>query len=133
MPKAPSKDALVQHGALELPSVIIDSYNLELRDKEGFIGDKASKRAFAEKFDEDPLGNIPTEELSKKQLDGLLKGNDIEAAGLVHGAVEEFAQELATVIRRFLRAKGWHDTERIAVGGGFKESRVGMLSIGRAM
>jgi hypothetical protein len=143
MPKAPSKDALVQHGALELPSVIIDSYNLELRDKEGFIGDKASKRAFAEKledwrdrlkkFDEDPLGNIPTEELSKKQLDGLLKGNDIEAAGLVHGAVEEFAQELATVIRRFLRAKGWQDTERIAVGGGFKESRIGLLSIGRAM
>jgi hypothetical protein len=143
MPKAPTKDALVQHGALELPSVTIDSYNLELRDKEGFIGDKASKRAFSEKLedwrdrlkkvDEDPLGDIPTEELSKKQLDGLLKGNDIEAAGLVHGVVEEFAQELATVIRRFLRAKGWQDTERVAVGGGFKESRIGMLSIGRAM
>jgi predicted NBD/HSP70 family sugar kinase len=143
MPKTSSKDALVQHGALELPSVIVDSYNLELRDKEGFIGDKASKRAFAEKLedwrerlkkvDEDPLGDTPTEALSKKHLDGLLKGDDIEAAGLVHGVVEEFAQELATVIRRFLRAKGWQDTERIAVGGGFKESRIGMLSIGRAM
>jgi len=142
MPKN-STDALVQHGAAELPSVIIDSYNLELRDKEGFIGDKASKRAFAEKLEDwrdrlrkvgaDPLGDTPTEELTKKQLDALLKGDDIEAAGLVHGVVEEFAQELATVIRRFLRAKGWQDTERIAVGGGFKESRIGALSIGRAM
>ena len=143
MPKGSNTDALVQHGALELPSVIIDSYNLELRDKEGFIGDKASKRAFAGKLEdwrerlkkvgEDPLGDTPTPEISKKDLDALLKGDDIEAAGLVHGVVEDFAQELALVIRRFLRAKGWQDTERIAVGGGFKESRIGMLSIGRAM
>ena len=143
MPKAATTDALVQHGACELPSVVLDSYNLELRDKEGFIGDRASKRAFAEKLEdwrervskvgEDPLGKTPTEDISKKQLDAMLKGDDLEAAGLVHGVVEEFAQELAMVIRRFLRAKGWQDTERIAVGGGFKESRVGMLSIGRAM
>jgi hypothetical protein len=46
--------------------------------------------------------------------------------------VEDFAQELALVIRRFLKLKAWRDTERIVVGGGFRASRVGELTIGRA-
>ena len=53
------------------------------------------------------------------------------AAALVHGAIEEFAQELAYVTRRFLKTKAWADTERIVVGGGFRQSRVGELAIAR--
>jgi predicted NBD/HSP70 family sugar kinase len=53
------------------------------------------------------------------------------AAALVHGAIEEFAQELAYVTQRFLKTKAWADTERIVVGGGFCESRVGELAIAR--
>ena len=49
----------------------------------------------------------------------------------MHGAIEEFAQELAYVTRRFLKTKAWADTERIVVGGGFRESRVGELAIAR--
>ena len=56
---------------------------------------------------------------------------DAEAAGIVQGAIEEFSQELALVIRRYLKTKGWKDTERIVVGGGFRASRVGELVIGR--
>jgi predicted NBD/HSP70 family sugar kinase len=133
---------ILPHGALQLPSVTIDSYNVELRDEEGFVGDRASNRAFREiledwrerlrQVDEDPLGDTPSRELSKKKLDKLLIEGDPEAAGVVHGAIEDFAQELATVVRRFLRLKGWRDTERIAVGGGFRESRIGELTIGRA-
>ena len=41
-----------------------------------------------------------------------------ETAGLIISAVEEFAQELAAVIRRFLELQEWHGTQRIAVGGG---------------
>ena len=33
--------------------------------------------------------------------------------------------------RRFLRAKGWQDTQRIVVGGGFRQGRIGELVIGR--
>jgi predicted NBD/HSP70 family sugar kinase len=58
-------------------------------------------------------------------------GNDIGAAALVHGAIEEFAQELAYVTSRFLKSKAWADTERIVVGGGFRQSRVGELAIAR--
>ena len=55
-----------------------------------------------------------------------------EAAGVVQGAIEDFAQEFALVIRRFLKLKSWRDTERIVIGGGFRASRVGELAIGRA-
>jgi len=80
---------------------------------------------------EDPLGETPSRDISKKKLDKLLVEGDPEA-GIIQGAIEEFAQELATVIRRFLRLKGWRDTERIAIGGGLREGRIGELAVGRA-
>ncbi len=61
----------------------------------------------------------------------LLKGDPV-AAGIVHGAIEEFAQKLAGVTRRFLRLKAWREVERISIGGGFRESRIGELATGRA-
>jgi predicted NBD/HSP70 family sugar kinase len=64
-------------------------------------------------------------------LDKLLTEGDAEAAGVIQAAIEEFAQEFATVIRRFLRLKEWKDTERIVVGGGLRQSRIGELAIGR--
>jgi predicted NBD/HSP70 family sugar kinase len=129
------------HGASRLPVVDVDSYNVELKDDEGFIGDRASKSAFREiienwrkplrKAGDDPFGDEPSEDISKKKLDDLLTEGDPEAAGIVHGAIEDFSQELALVIRRFLKLKAWRDTERIVVGGGFRASRVGELTIGR--
>src|SRR5262249_24405937 len=105
------------------------------------VGDRASKRAFQailddwrerlRKVGEDPLGELPSEELGKKQLDKLLAEGDVEAAGIIQGAIEEFAQEFATVIRRFLRLKCWKDTQRIVVGGGLRQRRIGELAIGR--
>jgi hypothetical protein len=61
----------------------------------------------------------------------VLVGDDVAAAALVHGAIEEFAQELAYVTGRFLKTKAWADTERIVVGGGFRQSRVGEIAIAR--
>jgi hypothetical protein len=133
--------ALAAHGGLRLPSVDIDSYNIESRDDEGFVGDRASKRAFREILDywrkplrkagSDPFGEIPSDAISRKKLDALLTEGDLEAGGVLQGAMEDFAQQLALVIRRFLKLKGWRDTERIVIGGGFRASRVGELVIGR--
>jgi predicted NBD/HSP70 family sugar kinase len=130
------------HGASRLPDVEVDSYNVEIKDDEGFVGDRASKGAFRDiienwrkplrKAGNDPFGDEPSEEISKKKLDALLTKGDPEAAGIVQGAIEDFSQELAVVIRRFLRLKAWRDTERIVIGGGFRASRVGELAIGRA-
>jgi predicted NBD/HSP70 family sugar kinase len=130
-----------RHGATRLPSVDVDSYNIELKDDDGFLGDRASKGAFRKILDslrkplkkngEDPLGNKSAEAIAKSALDEALVGDDVGAAALVHGAIEEFAQELAYVTRRFLKTKAWADTERIVVGGGFRQSRVGELAIAR--
>ena len=45
MPDQPSP-SLLAHGAEQLSLVIVDAYNAELRSSEGFVGDRASKRAF---------------------------------------------------------------------------------------
>lgn len=137
-PAAPSG-----HGVSHLPYVDVEAYNAELRDEEGFVGDRASNRAFRSILEdlreslrnvtgEDPIGDEASEEISKKTLDKILTKGEPEAAGVVHGAIEGFASELATVTKRFLRQKSWKNVERIAVGGGLRASRVGELAIGRA-
>lgn len=47
------------------------------------------------------------------------------------GAIEDYAQQFAHVIRRFLEMEEWRDTRRIVVGGGLRDSRAGELAIGR--
>ena len=108
---------IARHGAARLPSVDVDSFNIELKDDDGFLGDRASNKS--------------AEAIGKSTLDEALVSVDAAAAALVHGAIEEFAQELAYVTRRFLKTKAWADTERIVVGGGFRESRVGEIAIAR--
>jgi hypothetical protein len=142
MPSSETTAVSVVHAATGLDLVTVDAYNAELRDAEGFIGDRASTRAFRAIIDEsrerlrdvaeDPLGDMPTDDLSKKKMDKLLVEGDHEAAGLIHGAIEEFSSELATVAMRFLKMKAWRNVERIVIGGGLRASRVGELVIGRA-
>ncbi len=132
---------IAAHGASRLPSVEVDSFNIELKDEEGFLGDRASKGAFRDILDrwrkplrkssEDPFGKEPSENISKRVLDAVLIGDDTEASAVVHSAIEDFAQELAHVTRRFLKTKAWEKTERIVVGGGFRDSRLGELAIAR--
>jgi hypothetical protein len=130
-----------RHGAARLPSVDVDSFNIELKDDDGFLGDRASKGAFRKILDDlrkplkkngdDPLGGKSADKISKSELDAALMGEDVGAAALVHGAIEEFANELAYVTSKFLKTKAWADTERIVVGGGFRQSRVGEIAIAR--
>jgi predicted NBD/HSP70 family sugar kinase len=132
---------LPTHGASTLPSVQVESYNLEIEDEEGFVGDKATKGAFRDILEsvrkalrvagEDPLGDAGSQTLSKKKLNELLAEGDAEAAAVVQSAIEEFAHQLTGVIKRFLRLKAWRDTECIVVGGGLRDSRVGELAIAR--
>lgn len=130
------------HGGTRLPAVDVDSYNVELEDEDGFVGDRANRRAFSESLERwreplrkagaDPFGEREITDLGKKELEEILAKGEPDAAAVVQSAIEEFAQQLAGVIRRFLRVKGWRDTERIAVGGGFSNGRVGELAIARA-
>ena len=99
---------IARHGATRLPSVEVDSFNIELKDDDGFLGDRASKGAFrkildtlaqaAEEIRRRPVRarNPPTRSPRATSTQSLV-GDDIEAAAVVHSAIEEFAQELAYV------------------------------------
>lgn len=140
--KQENRPSIIGHGGSILPAVRVDTYNEEMRDSEGFVGDHASKGAFRKILDDwrsqlaahgdDPFGDTPTEEISKSKLDDILEGSDPVAAGLVHTAVEEFAHALTGVTERFLELESWKDTERIVVGGGMSGSHIGKLAVGRA-
>ncbi len=131
----------IPHGAGKLPLVTVDSWNIQIKDGDGFLGDRASKGAFMRIADDwrkrvrkfgDPLGEDTTDSIGRGGLETALAEGSPEAAGLVLGAVEEFAQELATVVRRFLKTSEWKGTEKVVVGGGMRASRLGELAIGRA-
>lgn len=136
-------DTRGRHGAMHLPGLSVDSYNLTIPDPagEGFLGDRASQTAFRELLDQarrhartgqDPFGKEATQDLNKKAIDLVLVGGDPDAAHLVHVAVEEFAHRLAQVVRCFLAQPEWSGVERIVLGGGLPESQVGGLAIRRA-
>ncbi len=129
---------LLRSGALQLPDVRVESYNLELRDQSGLIGDRASKSAFAELLDRwrkplgrrgDPFGRGPSAEISRKKLDALLGEGPPAAAAALVAAIHNFAEDLAWVIRQFRRQKCWREAERIVVGGGLSEARIGEIAI----
>jgi hypothetical protein len=134
--------AIVQHGWHVLSRVVVDAYDEELKDKHGFLGDRANKGAFRNILDqwrkriakngEDPFGETPTWKLTKSQLDKYFEGDDPLAAGLVHSAVEEFAGELAGVTERFLQLDE-QETEHIVGGGGLSASHIGRLAVGRTL
>ena len=82
--------SVLAHGGRVLPGVTVDTYNEELRDENGFVGDRASGRAFRAILEdwreklraqgEDPFGDTPTQEISKSKLDKMLAGADPLAA-----------------------------------------------------
>ena len=47
--KKSGNGAPLVHGASDLPSVVVEDYNNEAKDQEGFVGDRARKAAFQEK------------------------------------------------------------------------------------
>jgi hypothetical protein len=122
--------------------VEINSFNIKLKDDEGFRATAPARALSVISWTNggsryaNPakilFGKEPSENISKKVLDAILVGDDAEAAAVVQSAIEEFAQELAYVTRRFLKTKAWQKTGRIVVGGGFRDSRLGELAIARA-
>ncbi|ADU36117.1 hypothetical protein Varpa_1907 [Variovorax paradoxus EPS] len=129
------------HGLRELPGLTVEGYSLQLRDKDGFVGDQASQTAFRELLErwrkrsrknngKDPLGGQHSRDLSKRELDlALQEKKEFDAGYVMHAAVSEFSEELASVIQRFLRQPSWHNVQRIVVGGGFPESHVGERAV----
>ena len=117
-----------EHGGEARPErahVIVDDHRAAVVDRDEF-GSMVTLRlgappvgALQLRFAE---GDEPSDEISKKLLDAMLVGDDVEASVVVHSAIEEFAQELAYVTRRFLKTKTWAGTERSGSIPGSKSS-----------
>ncbi|TCK31411.1 ROK family protein [Ancylobacter aquaticus] len=129
------------HGAATLTGVTVDGFNAQIRDENGFLGDRARRAAFFEIFDRwrdlgdrelSILGKTPTAELSKSEIDDALANGKPHEQAIIHSAIEEYSNELFTVVRRFMRTKEWRDTQRIVVGGGLKAGRFAEIAVARA-
>jgi hypothetical protein len=129
------------HGAELLDTVRVSSYNLELRAGGTFIGDRGSKSAFIERLErrrsaarergQDPLGQVESEALSKRDIVALIEHGPRDAAQMLHAAIDEQADALADIVGQFRRHSAWRDIRRIFVGGGFGEGKLGALIVSR--
>jgi hypothetical protein len=130
------------HGSARLPLVDVEIYNIEFRENRRFVGDRANKQALldivhkhrklARKNGRDPFGKLPDDEVNKKVLTRVLRKGGHLAIGVVHAAVDEFAERLVEVVRRYLKLPEWKRVERIVIGGGLRAGRLGEFVIGRA-
>lgn len=135
-------DRLLGHGASTLPTATVDNYNLDIKYRGEILNNRVRKGAFldkiegfrrnSQKFGDDPMRDLPTADFSKKKLGSLLNGEEPEAAVIVQTAIDDFAQDIADVLQRFLQDKNWAGVKRIVVGGGFKEGIVGERTIAAA-
>jgi hypothetical protein len=134
---------LPAHAATLFRGLRLDAYSLDLPEGEGQVGDRASHRAFDAILTGwrrkvrrggggDPFGSDLAEPIARDTLDEALAGGTPEAAGMVHGAIEDYAGALAAVVRRFLLLPEWHGTQRVLVGGGLRSARIGEVAVGRA-
>lgn len=131
--------SLPQHGAAELRGIRIDSCSLDLPPGLGPQAHRAFdavladwRRRLARAGGTDPFGGDPAVQVAEEQLDAALAGGAPDVAGLVQGAVEDFARGLTAVIRRILALPDWGGTQRVVVGGGSRSSRVCEAALGRA-
>lgn len=134
---------LPAHGATLFRGLRLDAYSLDLPEADGQVGDRASHRAFDAILAEwrrkvrrggggDPFGRPTVEPLDRDTLDDALAAGTPEAAGVVQGAIEDYAGALAAVVRRFLLLPEWQGTQRVLVGGGLRSARIGEVAVGRA-
>ena len=142
MADEPSTAGIGNHGAERLPSVDIDSYNIELKDEDGFVGDRASKGAFQailegwrkplRKAGDDPFGNNSSEEIRKRNWTRSLSATTSRPPRWCLERWRSSRRNWPMSRCRFLKTKAWKGTEAIVVGGGFRLSRIGEIAIARA-
>jgi hypothetical protein len=131
------------HGAKVLPQVEVTSYNLEISEKDEFVGDRANKQSLQELVEKwrkivkqngyDPLAKVSRKKkVSKSAMERVLAKGKPEAAGVIQLALSDFAKRLAEVIEKYLsEVTEWRQVKVIVIGGGLSASKIGKLAIGR--
>ncbi|HEV7435840.1 MAG TPA: ROK family protein [Pseudorhizobium sp.] len=126
-----------RHGATRIGDVLITSYNVELRDRDGFLGDKASVGAFLNMVDErrdELLAAGPCEfdhedDLTPEHLDAILVTGTERQKHIAQEVIAAYAQRLTAVLKAHLELDAWQDIGAIIVGGGFEHTRAGKAAV----
>jgi predicted NBD/HSP70 family sugar kinase len=132
----------ISHGAVALPEVQLENYSLVIKEKGAFVGDQVNKSSFIKLLDglrkeaakrgRDPFGDTPSAEIRKGEWAKHHANGDSEVHTIISMAIEQFSASLFDVIQRYRSAdEEWHKVQRIAVGGGFSEGRLGGLVVAR--
>jgi predicted NBD/HSP70 family sugar kinase len=114
--------------------VKVSGYGAKLPDpeqKDAFLGDRVSGRAFVKLFHQRCRGcKIKTpRNASERDIDRLLEDGDAAEERLVRDVAVEFGERLADVINAFLKWSYWKNTERIVIGGGMAARHVGDIAL----
>lgn len=130
---------LAGHGLSALPSVTVDSYNLDVRDGRRILNHQLKRADFFEtlaKLAKDtsdwPFADREPTAIKRKELDEALAKGSGPVVEVIEAAIHAFGTTMAEVIRHFLKTKEWHGVERIVIGGGFRKGRIGKSCIARA-
>jgi predicted NBD/HSP70 family sugar kinase len=132
----------VAHGAVALPEAQLENYSLVIREKGDFVGDQVNKSSFIKLLDglrkesakrgKDPFGETPSAEIRKGEWAKQHANGDSEAHTIISMAIEKFSASLFDVIQRYRASDDeWKKVQRITVGGGFSEGRIGELIVAR--
>ena len=111
------------HGARRLPRVEVVSYNVELKDENAFLGDRASKGAFRRFIDEwrKPLRRIGEDPFGSEQSSNSticsLRATSSRSASCT-GRSSPSRESLPSCFAVF-SGLSWKDADRIMFGGGF--------------
>jgi predicted NBD/HSP70 family sugar kinase len=130
------------HGSVALPEVQVENYSLGIKAKGEFVGDRVNKSGFIKLLDglrkdaakrgEDPFGDIPSTDIRKAEWAEHHTKGDSEAHTIISIAIEKFASSLFEVIERYRNGdEQWRKVQRISVGGGFSDGRLGELVVKR--
>jgi predicted NBD/HSP70 family sugar kinase len=122
---------------MRIQDILITSYNVELRDKDGFLGDKASVGAFLNMADErrdellaaGPCQFDHEDNLTPEHLDAILATGTEHQKLIAQEVIVAYAERLAAVLQAHLELDAWQNVGAIIVGGGFEHTRAGKAAI----
>jgi hypothetical protein len=118
----------------------ITSYNVELHEGTGFVGDKASVSAFLALVEQrrnklalagpSPFGD--DEEITPEHFDAILTSGIPEQSSIAEEILAEYTERLVNAISQHLELEPWQHVTKILVGGGFDQTLAGQAAISRA-
>jgi hypothetical protein len=123
----------MRHAPSRLELVTVDSYGTPERDvnKRTFLGILEDARRLLGDAHLAAFGRRRLAALTVGELERILSSGAPKEAAVILSAIDGLARQLASTLARLLRRPPWRGTQRVFVGGGLREGRLGELIVAR--